>query len=86
MAFELTVSVGDQPSRTITVDPDNLTLGLLEDIQEAQETGKWKVMNTCLAGFLGLTREEIRSITNKQFREISAALLSATNGEPIPNG
>lgn len=87
MALELEISIGkDQPSRKIVIDPDELTLGFQEDLQEAQETGRWKVMNTCLAEMFGLTRDEIRSITNKQFKEISVALQAATTGAAIPNG
>ena len=87
MVLTLEIATGkDAPPRTITVDTDDLTLGFLEDMQEAQDTGKWRPLNSAIASFLGLSHDEVRAITAKQFRQIAEALSGATQGAPIPNG
>lgn len=87
MVLTLEIAAGkDASPRTITVDTDDLTLGFLEDIQEAQDTKKQKHLNAALASFLGLTRDEVRAMTNRQFMQLARALNSTVEGAPVPNG
>lgn len=84
LKFTITVGKGDTArAREITIDGDEVPLGLLEDLETAQETRKWKDIRAAIGGFLGLTDEEFRAITIKQFLEISGAIQGAIT---IPNG
>jgi hypothetical protein len=84
--LKFTIAVGkgeDARAREVTIDGDEVPLGLLEDLEVAQETRKWKDIRAAIGGFLGLTDDEFRAITIKQFLEISTAIQGATS---IPNG
>ena len=75
-----------QTTKEVTIDPDDITLGFLEDVELAQETGKWRDLFKPMAEMLGLAREEVRLITNKQFREIMIAIqTAATEQTSVPN-
>jgi hypothetical protein len=88
ITFEITIGKGDATStRQITVDPDDMPLGFNEDFEAAQESGKWRDLNKALAEFLGLTHLEVRAITNRQFKDLMAAIAAASQeATAIPNG
>jgi hypothetical protein len=82
----LEIDIGQGPRR-IEIDPEDITLGFLEDLEEAQATNKWAPIRTAVASLLSLSREESRAITMRQFKEIGAALQNATTEQTaIPNG
>lgn len=88
LTFEITIGKGDAArSREITVDVEDLPLGFSEDFEAAQESGKWRDLIPVIADFLGLTREETRAITTRQFRQLTVAMQSAAAEQTaIPNG
>ena len=73
MQIEITVDIGAGP-RSITFDPENITLGFLEDLEEAQASNKWGPLRRAIASLLGFTDAESRAITMRQFRAIASAL------------
>lgn len=80
------VDIGQGPRR-IEINPENITLGFLEDLEEAQTASRWAPIRTAVASLLGLTRDESRAITLRQFNEIGQALQSSTAAQTaIPNG
>jgi hypothetical protein len=86
MAFTLEIDTGAGP-RQIIIDPEDITLGFLEDMEEAQATNKYKPMRTALCSLLRLSAEEGRALTMRQFRQIGEALNQAASTQnAIPNG
>lgn len=78
LTFEITIGKGDkQQTRRINFDPEEITLGFLEDMEAAQESKKWSDLNRAIAGMLDLSRDEVRALTQKQFKEIGAAIQEA---------
>ena len=73
MKIEITVDIG-QGARTIEFDPEDITLGFLEDLEEAQASNKWGPLRRAVGALLSLTDAESRAITMKQFRAIAEAL------------
>lgn len=73
--------------REIRIDPESLTLGFLEDIQEAQETGKWRPMIDAVRSLLGLSRDEARALTVADFKAIALQVAEAAKeSADNPNG
>ena len=60
-----------------TIDPEALTLGFLEDIEKAQESGKWRDLIPAISMLLDLPREAVREVSIAQFKQISQALQAA---------
>lgn len=84
MVLTITVQVGkDAPPRAISIDPEELTLGFLEDLERAQETNKWRDMIPAIQGMLGLDRAEARAITLRQWKEIGASLKEAAESPNV---
>lgn len=80
----ITIDIG-QGERTIDFDPEDITLGFLEDLEEAQTSNKWGPLTRALGGLLGLARDEQRAITLRQFKQIAQALREsseAVNSDP----
>lgn len=80
----ITIDIGNGP-RDIIVDHEQLTIGFLEDMEDAAKTGDWKDTKNAIAKFLKLSNDEMRSLTIKQFKDITSVLLSASTEETIPN-
>ena len=80
MAISIEIDAGAGP-RVVTVEPGRVSLGVLEDIERAQESGKWRDLIGAVAGLLGLSRDEARALTVEQFREIAQSI----GGAAIPN-
>lgn len=86
MAITLEIDIGNGP-RQVTIDPEDITLGFLEDMEEAQATNKYKPMRTALCSLLRLSDTEGRALTMRQFKQIGQALNdAATQQSTIPNG
>lgn len=88
LKLTITIGKGDQQrTREIAIDPDDVPLGVLEDLETAQETKQWKDIRAAIGGFLELSEEEFRAITASQFMQLAEALQSAVRAATtIPNG
>lgn len=75
-SFELAVNGA---TRTITIDPDELPMSFFEDLEEAQTTGRPTLIIRAVATACGLTNEERRALTVRQFKQLSEAIKEATN-------
>lgn len=85
MAFAIEIDFG-KGARVVTIDPQRITLGFLEDLDDAQASGKWAPLISAFAALLGLTRLEAREITIEQFGQVGTALREAMQKEvAIPN-
>ncbi len=83
---QIEITVGQGLSRIVQIDPEELTLGFLEDMEEAQANGKWSALIPVFATMLGLTRDELRNVTVRQFKAIGEALQAAGKAAgTIPN-
>ena len=80
---KVTIDIGAGPV-VKEINPEDLTLGFLEDLETAQETNKWRDLLPVFGEMLTLTRKEMRAITIAQFNEIGKALQGAT-GATVPN-
>ena len=78
MAFSFEISVGGA-ARHITIDPDELPMAFFEDLEEAQAQGKPTLIIRAVAAACGLTTEERRALTVRQFKQLSEAIKEATN-------
>lgn len=79
------ISVGGA-ARAVTIEPDDLPLGFFADVEEAQETGKFRPIMSAYGQMLGFTRDEMRALTVKQFRAIAQAVNSAgKEAATVPN-
>lgn len=78
---ELEITAGGETfSRAIA--PEALTLGFLEDIETAQESGKWRDLIPAIATLLDLPKTAVRAISIAQFKQIALALNEAGT---VPN-
>ena len=68
---------------TRAIDPNEISLGFLEDIEIAQETGKWRDLIPALATLLDLPRAAVRQVSIAQFKQIAQAIADAGS---VPNG
>jgi len=87
--FRLTITIGKGEAareREISLDPGDISMGLLEDLQSASSAGDMGSMKPIISELFGLTNEEYRALTIKQFIEIAAAIPRAVNeASTIPN-
>lgn len=88
LTFEFTFGKGENAvTRQIAIDPEDMTLGFLEDMEAAQDTGKWTPIRNAFAELLGLSSDESRQITMRQFKALGEALRQASDQQTaIPNG
>jgi len=87
--FRLTITIGkgdDAREREISIDPDNVPMGVLEDLETLGTARDWKSIRPIIQDLFGLSKEEFRSMTAGQFMQIAAALPSAiSDATAIPN-
>lgn len=88
--FEITIGKGEAArTRVVEFDPEDITLGFLEDMDLIQQDGtanKNALLRGAVADLLGLTRDESRALTLRQFNELGAALKDAAAAQQtIPN-
>lgn len=77
----LEITVGGV-ARAVSVDGDQFTLGMMEDMEQAQESGKLRDIIPVVASLLGLTHDETRALTMAQWRGLLAAMQQAVT---VPN-
>ena len=87
--FKLTITIGkgeDAHEREISIDPDDIPMGVLEDLETLGSVRDWKSIRPIIQDLFGLSKEEFRSMTAGQFMQIAAALPGAINqATDIPN-
>lgn len=85
MRIEFTFGKGEKATqKVVDFDPEDITLGFLEDIEEAQATGKWGPIRNAIADLLSLTHDESRQITMRQFKAIGDAIREASEAQQVP--
>jgi len=67
---------------TFTIDPDKLTIGFMEDMEEAQTSGKFSAMITVYADLFGVDRAIMRKMTLAEFRAVTDKIIKAVS---VPN-
>lgn len=87
--FKLTITIGkgdDAREREISIDPDDIPMGVLEDLETLGTARDWKSVRPIIQELFGLTKEEFRAMTAGQFMQIAAALPAAiSDATAIPN-
>jgi hypothetical protein len=87
--FKLTITIGKGEAaheREISIDPDEMPMGILEDLDALGSAKDWKSIRPIICELFGLTQDEFRAMTTKQFIEISTALSGAVGAATsIPN-
>ncbi len=87
--FKLTITIGkgeDAREREISIDPDEIPMGVLEDLEELGSARNWKSIRPIIQELFGLSKEEFRAMTAGQFMQIAAALPAAiSDATTIPN-
>ena len=88
--FKLTITIGkgdDAHEREISIDPEDIPMGVLEDLETLGTARDWKSIRPIIQDLFGLSKEEFRAMTAGQFMQIAAALPSAiSDATTIPNG
>ena len=87
--FKVTITIGkgdDAHERTIGIDPDEIPMGILEDLEDLGDVKKWRDIRPIICGLLDLSDAEFRAMTRGQFTQIAQALSGATAAAAdIPN-
>ena len=87
--FKLTITIGKGDAcheREICIDPDDIPMGVLEDLETLGTARDWKSIRPIIQDLFGLTREEFRAMTAGQFMQIASALPNAiSQATEIPN-
>lgn len=87
--FKLTITLGKGESaheREISIDPDELPMGILEDLESLGGARDWQKIRPIITELFGLSDTEFRQMTAGQFMQIAGALTGAvTDGTAIPN-
>ena len=87
--FKLTITIGKGDAaheREISIDPDDIPMGVLEDLESLGDVKKWSQIRPIICGLLDLSEEEYRAMTRAQFGQIAAALSGAVGeATTIPN-
>jgi hypothetical protein len=87
--FRLTITIGKGDAareREISIDPDELPMGVLEDLETLGSARQWKDIRPIICDLFGLTNDEFRAMTASQFTQVAQALTQATGAATtIPN-
>ena len=87
--FKITITIGkgeQAKERVVSIDPDEIPMGVLEDLESLGDVKKWKEIRPIICGLLDLSEEEYRAMTRAQFTQIAAALSGAVGeATTIPN-
>ncbi len=88
--FRLTITIGKGDAaheREISIDPEDIPMGTLEDLETLGTTRDWKSIRPIIQDLFGLSKDEFRAMTAGQFMQIAQALPSAiADATTIPNG
>lgn len=87
--FKLTITIGkgdEAHEREISIDPDDIPMGVLEDLETLGTARDWKQIRPIIQELFGISKDEFRAMTAGQFMQIAAALPSAiSDATAIPN-
>lgn len=84
--FTMTITTS-KGEREISIDPDEIPMGVLEDLENLGEAKRWRDIRPIICGLFQLTNDEFREMTAKQFMQIAQAIPAAVNeATAIPNG
>lgn len=87
--FKVTITIGkgeQARERTVAIDPDEIPMGVLEDLESLGDIKKWKDIRPIICGLLDLSADEYRAMTRGQFQQIAEALNGAVGAATtIPN-
>ncbi len=87
--FRLTITIGkgeNAHEREISIDPDDIPMGVLEDLETLGTARDWKSIRPIIQDLFGLTKEEFRAMTAGQFMQIASALpMAISDATAIPN-
>src|SRR5689334_5298245 len=87
--FKLTIQIGkgdEAHEREIAIDPDEIPMGVLEDLETLGDAKDWRSIRPIICGLFDLSKEEFRAMTAGQFMQIAAALPTAiSQATDIPN-
>jgi hypothetical protein len=87
--FRLTITIGKGDAareREISIDPDEMPMGILEDLQTLGASRDWKEIRPIIQELFGLSNEEFRAMTAAQFIAIATALQTSVGAATaIPN-
>ncbi len=87
--FKLTIQIGKGEAaheREISIDPDDIPMGVLEDLETLGTARDWKSIRPIIQELFGLSQDEFRAMTAGQFMQIAQALPSAiSQATDIPN-
>jgi hypothetical protein len=78
MAFSFEITLNGA-ARVVSIDPDDLPMAFFEDVEEAQASGKFSPIIKAYAGAFGLTTEERRALTVKQFKQLTEGIKQAVS-------
>lgn len=88
--FKMTITIGkgdNARERTVSIDPDEMPMGVLEDLETLGKARDWKSIRPIIAGVFDLTNEEFRAMTAGQFMQLADAVMgSVAQAVTIPNG
>lgn len=79
---QITIEVGGETLER-KIDPDSISLGFLDAMEQAQERKTWAALIPAYAELLRITPEQARSLTLGDVKRITAALGEAAT---VPNG
>lgn len=74
--IRLTIETGGEVLERV-IDPDALTLGFLEDIEKAQDSGKWRDLIPAIGTMLDLSHQQTRDVSIAQFKLIAQSIQQA---------
>ena len=87
--FRLTIQIGkgeQAREREISIDPDELPMGIMEDLEALGTARDWKSIRPIICELFGLTNDEFRAMTASQFIQIATALQTSVGAATaIPN-
>lgn len=87
--FKLTITIGkgdEAREREISIDPDEIPMGVLEDLEELGSAKNWRSIRPIISDLFGLSKDEFRAMTAGQFMQIAQALPTAiSEATAIPN-
>jgi hypothetical protein len=87
--FKLTITIGsgdDARQREISIDPETIPMGVLEDMEDLGAARDWKSIRPIIQGLFNLSKEEFRAMTARQFMDVAEALrASVGSATTIPN-
>lgn len=84
MAITIEITLKEGATRAVIIDPDELTLGFLDDVIAASEAKQAHKVAAIITKELGFTPEEHRQIRAGDFKRIAAAIQGVSQENSVP--